>query len=193
MRGQVSLRLYRAIYKEFSYGPGAQCVGKPLVVMGKGSSITIGERILMVSDVRRANIALFSACKLRTMEGARLVIGDRVALNGTSITCGGQIDIGDNTMIAANTLIMDSDFHQLWPPEARWNESHHAERRPVTIGRNVWIGAGSIILKGARIGENSIIGAGSVVSGVIPKNVIAGGVPARVIREISERDQMGIG
>ena len=60
---------------------------------------------------------------------------------------------------------------------------------PVTIGDNVWIGSGAIILPGVTIGENSIIGAGSVVTHDIPANVIAFGAPCKVQREITDRDK----
>ena len=60
---------------------------------------------------------------------------------------------------------------------------------PITIGNNVWIGAGSTILGGVTIGDNTIIGAGSVVTKDIPANVVAFGVPCKVIREITEKDK----
>lgn len=59
---------------------------------------------------------------------------------------------------------------------------------PVRIERNVWIGAGVIVLPGVTIGENSVIGAGSLVNKDIPANVVAVGTPCRVLREIGERD-----
>jgi len=54
----------------------------------------------------------------------------------------------------------------------------------VIIGKNVWIGANVTILKDVNIGDNSIIGAGAVVTKDIPSNVIVGGVPAKIIKEI---------
>ncbi len=184
VRGYLSLRFFQAVYKRFSCGPGARCWGRLLVVMDPGSSITIGGRFHAVSDARRAGIALYSPCKLRTMAGAELLIGDNVGLNGTSITCRRRIEIGEGAMVAANVVIMDSDFHQQWPPGDRWTPTATEEIEPVSIGRHVWIGVGSIILKGVTIGDNSIIGAGSVVTGPIPSNVIAAGVPARVLRRL---------
>lgn len=61
--------------------------------------------------------------------------------------------------------------------------------RSVRIGRNVWIGAGTVVLPGVTIGENSVIGAGSVVTKDVPANVVAAGNPCRVLREIGERDK----
>lgn len=58
--------------------------------------------------------------------------------------------------------------------------------RPINIGNNVFIGYGSIILPGVNIGDNVVIGAHSVVSKDIPSNVVAAGVPAKIIKPISE-------
>lgn len=55
---------------------------------------------------------------------------------------------------------------------------------PVTIGDNVWIGGGSIVLPGVTIGDNTTIGAGSVVTKSIPANCLAAGNPCRVIRHL---------
>ena len=60
---------------------------------------------------------------------------------------------------------------------------------PVRIEENVWIGAGAILLPGVTIGKNSVIGAGSVVTRDIPENVVAVGVPCRVLRPINDRDK----
>lgn len=60
----------------------------------------------------------------------------------------------------------------------------------VKIGNNVWIGAGVNVLPGVTIGDNSVIGAGAVVTKNIPSNVVAVGNPARVLREISEKDEI---
>ncbi|MBL7482335.1 maltose acetyltransferase domain-containing protein [Escherichia coli] len=59
----------------------------------------------------------------------------------------------------------------------------------VTIGDNVWIGSHVVINPGVTIGDNSVIGAGSVVTKDIPPNVVAAGVPCRIIREINDRDK----
>ena len=56
--------------------------------------------------------------------------------------------------------------------------------QPITIGDNVWIGGGAIILPGVTVGENTVIGAGAVVTKDMPANVVAVGNPARVVREL---------
>jgi acetyltransferase-like isoleucine patch superfamily enzyme len=56
--------------------------------------------------------------------------------------------------------------------------------KSIHIGKNVWLGAGAIILPGVTVGENSIVAAGAVVTKDVPSNTIVGGVPARVIKKI---------
>ncbi|MDR6199292.1 acetyltransferase-like isoleucine patch superfamily enzyme [Microbacterium sp. SORGH_AS428] len=58
--------------------------------------------------------------------------------------------------------------------------------KPITVGSNVYLGYGTIILPGVTIGDNVIVGAGSVVTKDIPENSVAAGVPARVIKTIDE-------
>ena len=61
---------------------------------------------------------------------------------------------------------------------------------PITVGNNVWFGGGVKVLPGVTIGDNAVIGAGSVVTKDIPANVLAVGNPCRVIREITEADEL---
>jgi maltose O-acetyltransferase len=64
---------------------------------------------------------------------------------------------------------------------ARWEAAE-----PITIGDNVWIGGGAIVLPGVTIGANTVVGAGSVVTKDLEPNIVAVGNPARVIREITQ-------
>jgi len=96
-----------------------------------------------------------------------------------------HVFVGDYCMIAPNVVISTSGHPVL--PILRKN--HYVYNIPVYIGRNVWIGSGVQILPGVTIGDNSVIGAGSVVTGNIPANVVAFGVPCRIIREIGEKDK----
>ena len=93
----------------------------------------------------------------------------------------GGIEIGDGTMFGFNVSIATLN-HDL-SPEKRCD----ATPKPVKIGKKVWIGANCTILPGVTIGDNSVIGAGSVVTKDIPKNVIAAGNPAKVIKPIKDK------
>ncbi|MCM1167464.1 MAG: sugar O-acetyltransferase [Ruminococcus sp.] len=96
-----------------------------------------------------------------------------------------QIYIGDYSMISPNVVFTTSG-HPILPI---LRENHYVYNLPIRIGRNVWIGSGAQIMPGITIGDNSVIGAGSVVTNDIPSNVVAFGVPCRVIREIGEKDR----
>lgn len=95
--------------------------------------------------------------------------------------------IGDGTFIAPGVCISCAG-HGVYPSERKEINTS----KPIHIGKNVWIGANATILAGVHIGDGSIIGAGSVVSRDIPSNVIAAGVPCKVIREITEKDKINL-
>lgn len=91
---------------------------------------------------------------------------------------GGELIIGDNVMIAPETVILTlaHKFKDLKSIRGAY------EPKSVMIGDHSWIGIRSIILPGVNIGEYSIIGAGGVVTKDIPPYVVAGGVPAKIIK-----------
>ena len=100
---------------------------------------------------------------------ANLNIGNNVFLNsGCIITAREKIQIGDNTIIGPYVIIYDND-HKVINGEIKHNSY---ETEPIIIGKNVWIGAGTMILRGAEIGDNCIIASGSVVKGKIGKRTI---------------------
>lgn len=96
-----------------------------------------------------------------------------------------HIYVGDYTMFGPNVTVATAGHPIL--PELR--EKAYQYNAPVRIGRNCWIGAGSVIVPGVTIGDNTVIGAGSIVTKDIPSNVVAVGNPCRVLREINERDK----
>lgn len=94
--------------------------------------------------------------------------------------------MGDNTLFGPNVTISTTGH----PIQPQLRKQLYQFSRPVRIGKNVWIGAGVIILPGVTIGDHSVIGAGSLVSKDIPANVVAYGTPARPVRPISEKDDI---
>ena len=185
MSGFLSLMFYRIIFKNIRTGQNIKCWGRMLISKSPLSSITIGNSCVLVSSKLRATIAIFSPVKISAYNKSVIIIGDKVSMNGTCITCRStSVQIGDNTMIASNVIIVDSDFHAPWPPEDRTHNMGYERDSSVKIGENVWLGMNTIVLKGVSIGDNSIITAGSVVVENIPANVVAGGVPARVIKSL---------
>lgn len=95
--------------------------------------------------------------------------------------------IGENTFFAPGVCISCAG-HAIHPEERMTLDTS----KPIYIGKNVWIGANATILGGVHIGDGSVIGAGSVVARDIPENVIAVGVPCKVLREITDEDRINI-
>jgi acetyltransferase-like isoleucine patch superfamily enzyme len=118
-------------------------------------------------------------------ESAKIFIGSDTGISGGTICAAGSIEIGKGCLIGADVTIMDTDFHSLLPRGRRFNANwSEIGVSPVVIEDNVFIGAGSYVLKGVRIGENSVIGAGSVVIKSVPPNTIYAGNPAKFIRKL---------
>jgi maltose O-acetyltransferase len=110
----------------------------------------------------------------------RISIGSRVYINrGTIITARARIAIGDDVLIGPYVVI-NSGNHGYKDLTRPMNVQDHVSA-PINIGNDVWIGAHAVVLSGVTIGDGSVIGAGSVVTRAIPANVVAAGVPARVI------------
>ncbi len=113
--------------------------------------------------------------------GINIEVGNNFYANhGLVILDAGKVEIGSNVFIGPNVSILTAS-HPL-DPETRNKGLETA--LPISIGNNVWIGAGVNILPGITIGNNSVIGAGSVVTKNIEDNVVAVGNPCRVIRKI---------
>ena len=115
--------------------------------------------------------------------GKNLKIGRNVFINSCcQFQDQGGITIGDGTLIGPKTVIATLNHHQ--NPNKRAN----LIPKPVKIGKNVWIGANVTILPGVTIGEGAIIAAGAVVNKNVEANTIAGGVPAKLIKQIETEE-----
>ena len=113
--------------------------------------------------------------------GAHIELGERVFFNFNCVVldvC--MVRIGDYSLFGPNVQIY-TPMHPLNAALRRKQEFG----KPVTIGSDVWVGGGAIILPGVRIGSRAVIGAGSVVTRDIPDDVFAAGNPCRVIRELA--------
>ncbi len=113
--------------------------------------------------------------------------GSWVGNHFVAISEGPGIFIGKNVLIGTHVEVYDSDFHAV---NVRDRLKSEAKRASVKIEDGVWIGNNVTILKGTEIGEHSVVAAGAVVSGKFPPNVVLGGVPAKVIRQIEFCDEV---
>ena len=105
-----------------------------------------------------------------------------VALDVAAITIGDDVQIGPNVQLLTPTHPIEPE-----PRRQKWEAA-----RPITIGNNVWLGGGAIVLPGVTIADNTVVGAGAVVSRDLPANVVAVGNPARVIRELDGSAATGL-
>ena len=96
-----------------------------------------------------------------------------------------HIYVGDGVMFGPNVTVATAGHPIL--PELR--QEAYQYNAPVHIGKNCWFGAGALILPGVTIGDNTVVGAGSVVNRDLPANVVAVGIPCRVVRQIGEHDR----
>lgn len=118
--------------------------------------------------------------------GYHISVGEHFYANhNLIITDGASVTFGDHVFVAPNCCFTTAE-HAVDPEQRK---AGMEVAKPIAVGNNVWIGAQATILAGVTIGDNSIIGAGSVVTRTIPANVVAVGVPCRVVREITEEDK----
>ena len=121
-------------------------------------------------------------------KGCKIKLGDRIQLNDyVHISAISNVYIGNDVLMASHVYISDNS-HGIYKGQLKQTSPNIPPIKrpyytaPVIINDNVWIGEGTIVLPGVNIGEGSIIGAHSIVSTDIPKNSIAVGAPAKVIK-----------
>lgn len=111
--------------------------------------------------------------------GKNITIGNNVFINaGCKFQDQGGIFIDDGALIGHGVVL--ATLNHDMDPEKR-QQLHPA---PIHIGKRVWIGANATVTSGVTIGDNSVVAAGAVVTRDVPPNVVVGGVPAKIIREI---------
>ncbi len=131
---------------------------------------------LLAELLGEAGEGCFLEAPFHAAYGFNIRLGDGVYLNaGCTILDTATVAIGDGTMLGPNVQIYCPEHHK--DPAKRADGLEVA--RPVTIGKNVWIGGGAIILGGLRIGDAAIVGAGSVVTRDVGAGETVVGNPAR--------------
>lgn len=161
-------------------GPGCEFNGLPRFRRHPGSRITIGAGCMFNSSSISNLLGVNRPCIVSTLtEGAQIHIGPNCGFSGTVIGCASKIVLGENVRCGANTLITDTDWHT--------DDLRTGPDMPVSIEKNVWLGVNVTVLKGVTIGENTLVATGSLVTRSLPANVVAGGVPAKVLKQIDAR------
>jgi acetyltransferase-like isoleucine patch superfamily enzyme len=161
-----------------------------LEIIGDDNTVSIGTgtryggRISVIGTRNRVEIGpacnLFGSINFLSAD-ATLIIGRETTMVQGSIQLHepGFIEIGEDCMISTQVYLSLSDIHPIYDKTSGERINPAAS---VTVGRHVWLGLRSMIMKGTSIGDGSIVAAGAIVSGDVPPDVVVAGIPARVVR-----------
>ncbi len=160
--------------------PSVRLIRYPVIIRGKkyidwGKNLTTGYNCrIEVNGEHQEKVLVF---------GENVNMGDYV-----SIRCAEKINIGSGVLMGSKVLVLDNSHGKYKGGGKQDNPDVAPNKRklqtaPVNIEDNVWIGEGAVIQMGVTVGRGSIIAANSVVTKDVPPKVIAGGVPARVIKK----------
>ena len=173
------------------------CVYDKIYVQGQGV-VKIGDDFTFTSGSSINPICRNIRGTFYTMTPkSRIEVGDRVGISSSCLWSKNMIKIGNDVKIGGDCIIIDNDAHPLdyykrrdrYAMETGWNKyvDEDISSAPIYIEDDVWIGARCLVLKGTHIGARSIIAAGSVVTKDIPSDVVAGGNPCKVIRDLKNK------
>jgi acetyltransferase-like isoleucine patch superfamily enzyme len=144
-------------WKDFTFSVVERFSPNVVTEFNKGSNV-----------VFEKSVRVHSGTKIKVRSGARLQIGSNVKINyDCMLICHDQIEIGEGTEFGPSVYLFDHDHdYRVGLKENRFIN------KPITIGKNCWIGANSVILKGTILGDNCVVGAGSVISGEYEENAV---------------------
>lgn len=211
-RSVFRLLLYETVVTLTSWVPGAlglvlRRLAYPLVLGSVGRNVVFGQGVvlrhpakirieddvvvddLVVLDAKGTSnrgIALGKSVFLGrgtilSCKDGDIVLGDHVNIGFHSeIFSGSSVTVGRHGLFAAYTYLVGGG-HEFERTDRAVLEQPRSSRG-ISLGENVWLGAGAKVLDGVRIGSNVVVGAGAVVTEDIPEGAVAVGIPARVVR-----------
>ena len=156
-----------------------------IITRSKNGELIIGNDFKCNNKIKSNSIGLIQPCIFNiSTSGSKIIIGNNVGISGSSINATTTITIEDNVLIGSGCLISDTDSHPLHWEDRLYNNNDKTAKAPITIKKNAFIGARSIILKGVTIGEGAVVGAGSVVSKDVPPHTVVCGNPAKIVKTL---------
>jgi len=173
----------KGIETQFGY---VRLLGLPIIKKCPGSLIKLGKGVTLVSESKYNIAGINHPVIISTLtKEAEIIIGDFCGFSGTSIVAANSVIIKSKTMFGVNTGIYDTDFHVVDEKNrVKNNNFKNVKSKPVNIGKNVWLGANVLVLKGVAIGDNSVAGANSLICKNVKENELVAGNPAKFIRKI---------
>lgn len=137
-----------------------------------------GNRLKLIAEFGACGEGVRLEAGIHIDLGSELFLGDRVYINAqVTLLDGARLTIGDDVLIGPGAQIY-TVTHDM---DANRRTEGWMQARPVTIGRQAWIGGGAIILPGVTVGQRAVVGAGAVVTQDVPDDAVVAGNPARVI------------
>ncbi|MDO4547803.1 MAG: acyltransferase [Clostridia bacterium] len=149
------LALLSLVRRGVKFNPVQDISPSSKVSVEKGGKLTLGARTHLRP---RALIHVLSGGNMRL--GAHCYMGQ-----GSIITCKGEVTVGDGVSFGPNVTVYDHDH--VFGVDGGFRREEYTTA-PVVIGKDVWIGAGTIILRGTNIGDNCVVGAGCLLKGDYP-------------------------
>ncbi|QUM80679.1 acyltransferase [Moritella sp. 5] len=151
-----------------------------------GMPLVLGHLTIEMGD--NCRVSGISTLSGRSMDGrpSRLIIGNNVDINWqNNIAVGGNIVIEDNVRLAGRVFLAGYPGHPIDVKErAAGLPDHEHQVGDIVLKRDVWLATGVSVMAGVTIGEGTIVAAGSIVTKDLPSSVLAGGIPAKVIKSL---------
>ncbi|WP_150282115.1 acyltransferase, partial [Salipiger aestuarii] len=156
-----------------------------------GNRVIIDDNVMLdAKGASNAGIAIANDCfvgrnSILSCKDGDIDVGERanIGFNAEIFSCS-KVRIGADNLISAYTYVVGGGNYDLNRFDKTINRSLREDRaRGIVLSDNIWVGTHSVLMDGVTIGTGTAVAAGSVVTGPIPPDVIAGGTPARVLRE----------
>lgn len=185
------LRGYFFLYQKVFLGKNCNISHKPNILFKRNvtieNDVTIDgyakNKLIFGDNVKVGSYSLVICTSHLSKYGVGLTIGNNSAFGRfTEFGAAGGIEIG-NDVIAGSYISFHSENHNFSDSSLLIREQG-VTSKGIKIGNNVWIGAKATFLDGSIIGNNCVVAAGAVVNGVFPNNVVIGGIPAKILKEI---------
>lgn len=156
---------------------------KVFLKMNSNSTFVIGNKFRFISGSNLNPLSSNILGSIFLSEGSKIIIGNNVGISSSVLVSFKEIIIGDNVLVGAGCLIMDTNGHSLNPFERRMEAETHAGRtgQGIIIDSDVWLGTNCSIYAGVHIGRGAVVAGNSIIRNDIPPYAVVLGNPAKII------------